>query len=93
MKTHLVKKYFETGERTTHFKTACGKIRHLVTNLPHTRIKKDVTCNVCDGGIMKATKEMKTLLKSFQLYYHDEYGERIISGAIDNFIKFELDQK
>lgn len=27
------------------------------------------------------------LLKSFALYYHDEYGENIVSGAIDSFIK------
>jgi hypothetical protein len=35
----------------------------------------------CEGD------ERKRLLLAFELYYHEEYGENIIMGAMDEFIK------
>ena len=47
MKTHLIRQEYKTGERVTHLKTVCGKIRHVVTNLPNTTDKSKVTCKIC----------------------------------------------
>lgn len=47
MKTHLIKEEYKTGERITHFKTRCGKIRHVCTDLPNTKDKSKVTCKIC----------------------------------------------
>lgn len=36
---------------------------------------------------MEKREVLIDLLNRFELYYHKEYGENIVSGAIDSFIK------
>lgn len=47
MKIHFQVKTYKTGESITHFKTKCGEIRHVFTNLPHSLILNEVTCKKC----------------------------------------------
>ncbi len=47
MKTHLIKRLYKKGNKITHFKTICGKIRHIITDLPHTYHKSKATCKIC----------------------------------------------
>lgn len=47
MKTHLIRKECKTGKKITHFKTVCGKIRHVTTYLPITKDIKKATCKIC----------------------------------------------
>jgi hypothetical protein len=49
MKIHLIRQEYKIGNRITHIKTICGKIRHVVTNLPNTKDKSKVTCKICLG--------------------------------------------
>lgn len=52
MKTHLIRQEYKTG----HFKTVCGKIRHVFTNLPNTKDVNKVTCKIC----LPPTNKIKT---------------------------------
>lgn len=47
MKTHLVKEYYKTGDRVTHFKTICGLIRHAANDFLIETDKQKVSCIVC----------------------------------------------
>jgi len=48
MKIHHVREYLFTGKRKTHFRTTCGKLRHMCTNLQITEIKQESTCKICN---------------------------------------------
>ncbi len=47
MKIHSVRKSFFTGNRRTHFKTSCGKVKHVLTDLKTTVVFDKITCKVC----------------------------------------------
>lgn len=46
-KIHSIRQVYRTGKNVTHFKTRCGKIRHVVTYLKATTIFENVTCKIC----------------------------------------------
>jgi hypothetical protein len=46
-KVHSVRQLYCTGTNVTHFKTKCGKIRHVITDLKTTTVFKSLTCKIC----------------------------------------------
>ena len=91
MKIHFIKKYYYTGDKKTHFKTVCGKIRHIFTNLRTAHDKTKVTCMICNHRQEYNEQELKLFigktLRAFELFLHDEYGENVVSGSVNDFLK------
>ena len=56
------------------------KIFNILANLHNKRIKIDEATD-------KLLLLQRELLSAFELYYHEEYGENIVSGATESFIK------
>lgn len=46
-KIHAVRESYFTGNNRTHFKTNCGKIRHVITDLKTTVVFDKITCKIC----------------------------------------------
>ena len=53
MKVHFIKQTYKTGVRITHFKTMCGKIRHIHTSLHNTCFEDRTTCLLCKKYLIK----------------------------------------
>lgn len=73
----LIKTLTQTGFNIERLKED-GKIdneAHLVL-----KNRNDLALNLYNVSRSK-------LLKAFKLYYHEEYGEQLVSGSLDAFIK------
>lgn len=79
MKTHLIKGEYKTGEMITHFRTVCGKIRHVCTNLPNTLDISKVTCKTCLHKMPNADKITDTEYKRVVTSLYPKYNSKKFS--------------